>query len=119
MARYRWDKELGKLVELGSDEDLQARGQFITDSAYANLPEHLNTRAKHRAYMRERGLALADDFKETWAKAGEKRAAYFRGEDPKRKEQVRETFERVALMPQARYDRERQARFKRRGWYED
>lgn len=119
MARYRWDKELGKLVELGSDEDLRARGYFITDAAYQNLPEHLNTRAKHHAYMREHGLTLADDFKETWAKNVAKREAFYKGEDPKRKAQVSEVMERVTLMPQARYDRECAERARRRGRHED
>lgn len=39
----------------------------------------ISTRAKHRAYMKEKGLALADDFKETWAKAADERADIAKG----------------------------------------
>lgn len=40
----------------------------------------ISTRSKHREYMKRHGLAMADDFKDTWAKAQAKRDAYRRGE---------------------------------------
>ena len=39
----------------------------------------ISSRTKHREYMRRNGLTTADDFKDTWAKAGQKRAEYYQG----------------------------------------
>ena len=44
----------------------------------------ISSRAKHRAYMRERGLTTADDFRETWAKQERERAERMQGEDATR-----------------------------------
>lgn len=39
----------------------------------------IGSRAKRRAYMQAHGLADADDYKETWAKAAQQRAAFYSG----------------------------------------
>lgn len=39
----------------------------------------ISTRSKHRAYMKANNLAMADDYKEAWAKAQEQRDAYRQG----------------------------------------
>jgi len=42
----------------------------------------ISTRARHRAYMREKGLTTIDDYKGEWAKAQEKRAEIAQGKMP-------------------------------------
>lgn len=40
----------------------------------------ISSRSKHREYMKRHGLTMAEDYKETWAKAEKARDAYRRGE---------------------------------------
>jgi hypothetical protein len=44
----------------------------------------IDTRAKHRAYMKERGLTTIDDFTQTWKREAEQRAERLAGNDPTR-----------------------------------
>lgn len=44
----------------------------------------ISSRAKHRQYMKAKGLTTADDFTETWKKAAAERAARMAGEDKTR-----------------------------------
>jgi hypothetical protein len=37
----------------------------------------INSRAKHREYMRRNGLTTMDDFKDTWDKAAKERAKFY------------------------------------------
>jgi hypothetical protein len=79
--RFRFSAAEGKLVEFTEPE---ARGvQIIGDSHYDGLQAtdgtDISSRAKHKAYMKKNGLTIADDFKETWAKAEEKRADFYQG----------------------------------------
>lgn len=39
----------------------------------------IDSRTKHREYMKRHGLTVADDFKETWAKSQKEREAYRAG----------------------------------------
>lgn len=48
----------------------------------------IDSRTKHREYMKSRGLALADDFKGTWSKAEQQRAEFYRGNDRTRRADV-------------------------------
>lgn len=52
----------------------------------------ISTRTKHRQYMKDHGLSLADDFKETWRKAEKERQAFRAGEhrDPELRATVTE-----------------------------
>lgn len=43
------------------------------DGLRASDGRDISSRSKHRAYMREKGLTTADDFKDTWAKAQKER----------------------------------------------
>jgi len=62
----------------------------ITDSALWNDRSYdglsatdgtpINSRTKHREYMKVNGLTTCDDFKDTWAKARQQRDAYFTGQ---------------------------------------
>lgn len=92
--RYRFDPNLGALVEITDDweptprtpvvTDLYMDGQRSTDGA------DIGSRKKRREYMRANNLADASDFKETWAKAARERAKYFKGDfdHARRKEQI-------------------------------
>jgi putative FmdB family regulatory protein len=62
----------------------------------------IDTRSKHRAYMKANGLAMADDFKQTWADAAKEREKIRSGaaiEDAKRKELIREQVTRAVAQP--------------------
>lgn len=93
MARYVWRQGVG-LVEL-SKAPPEAQVHIQTDAGFDNLqaPDgtDLTSRSKWKEYMHENNLTLASDYKETWAKAAERRAALMEGRarDPKRAEQIR------------------------------
>jgi hypothetical protein len=76
-TRYRWDAAEQKLVEVGADYTPPARHQINSDRHYENLAltdgTIINSRRQHRAYMKAKGLTLADDFKGVWAKQAEER----------------------------------------------
>lgn len=62
----------------------------------------IDTRAKHRAYMRERGLTTIDDFRETWKRDAAARAARLQGEDPSRRADIAEAIKRLEANPATR-----------------
>ena len=55
----------------------------------------IDTRAKHRAYMREHGLTTVDDYTQTWAREAEARAARIAGDDPGRRLDVAEAVAKL------------------------
>ena len=56
----------------------------------------INSRTKHREYMKSRGLAMTQDFKDTWASAAKEREAIRTAQTlPERKRDVREVVERA------------------------
>ena len=60
------------------------------DGLQATDGTDISTRTKHRQYMKENGLTMMDDFKQTWADAAKEREKIRRGEDASRKAIVRE-----------------------------
>ena len=55
----------------------------------------ISTRSKHQAYMKANNLTIADDYKETWAKARAEKDAYMTGRKGTiTKADIRETIER-------------------------
>jgi|SRR5262245_34014341 len=81
----------GSLVEVGQAAlDLPAdAGALWGDAHYRDLraPDGtpIDTRTKHRAYMRDRGLTTADDYTHEWRRAREEREAFYgRAPDPNR-----------------------------------
>lgn len=48
----------------------------------------ISTRTKHRAYMKERGITTADDYRNEWKTAAQQRAADLAGDDPSRREDI-------------------------------
>lgn len=73
--RYVWDPEQGCTVEVGGDYVGQRRNGGLTSEAevYGNLQAtdgtDISSRRKHREYMAHNGLAMAEDYTDTWAKA--------------------------------------------------
>jgi hypothetical protein len=83
-----------------SEPSTDAKVYIVGDRHYDGLRSpidgaDISTRAKHQAYMREKGLVTADDFKNEWAQAAKKREAFFKGEDPNRPKDIAKSFEKV------------------------
>lgn len=55
----------------------------------------IDTRAKHRQYMKERNLTTIDDFSSTWKKAAEERAQRMAGADTTRALDVADAVTRL------------------------
>ena len=91
--RYRFDLETQTLVEIDLETPITPRVEIQTGAHYDGLRATdgtpIDTRGRHRDYMKRNGLALADDFKGTWADAPKRRAAELA-------EGRRETLGRVA-----------------------
>jgi hypothetical protein len=71
-------------IEVTADYIPEARNADATlwnDRSYDGLRAtdgtDISSRTKHREYMKKHGLTTADDFKNTWDKAAEQRAAYY------------------------------------------
>jgi hypothetical protein len=82
--RYIQDPKTHELIEItdGYVPDLRTdSGALWGDRSYDGLRASdgtdISSRTKHRDYMKAKGLATADDFKETWAKAQQAREAYY------------------------------------------
>jgi hypothetical protein len=73
--RYRWDPEKGCCVPVDADfvGERRDNGLKSEEEVYGHIQAtdgtDLSTRRRHREYMREKGLTVADDFKGVWAKA--------------------------------------------------
>ncbi len=72
--RYRFDTELGQMVEVGSDwTDAERRSQVPTEGiVYGSLPlttdgTDVSTKRRHREYMQRNGLTIGTDYKTEWA----------------------------------------------------
>lgn len=104
MGRRRYIAVGNKWVEVTQDYEpppAHAGAYIVGDRHYDGLRSpidgaDISTRAKHKEYMRANGLVTADDFKNEWAKAAEKRAEVFQGVDPRRGRDIAEAAQRVA-----------------------
>ena len=76
--RYRYDEATGTMYEVATDAPVTPRVEISTDTHYDGLRATdgtaIDSRRKHREYLKATGLAMADDFKQTWAEAPAKRA---------------------------------------------
>lgn len=96
--KYRWDEEQQCLVEVDLNYRTPERLPVVGDSHYDGLRATdgtpIDTRAKHREYMRANGLTTADDFTETWKKASESRAEFLAtgGDHKGRRESIERTI---------------------------
>jgi hypothetical protein len=73
--RYVWSTDENRLVEVTPEYVGQRRdeGRRSEEEIYGHTTAtdgtDLSTRARHRNYMREKGLTVAADFTQTWEKA--------------------------------------------------
>lgn len=84
--RYRFNEETNTLEEVPNDyTGADRRAQTATEElTYGGLQATdgtpINTRRRHREYMKTNSLALVGDFTNTWAKQGAEREAFRKGE---------------------------------------
>lgn len=82
--RFIYDQETRELVEVSLDYEptRDAVSRVVNDRHYDGLRATdgtpIDTRAKHREYMRRNGLTTIDDFTKTWERAAQERADYFK-----------------------------------------
>ena len=104
--RYRFDPELGEMVELTGDYERELKkgalnhlGSLWGDRHYAGLQAtdgaDISTRKRHREYMRRTGYTTADDFTNTWAEAKKKREHYMQNGGSVRKQDVYAAIEQL------------------------
>ncbi len=101
--RYIQSKEPPyELIEISDDYQAPMRtdsGALWGDRSYDGLRAtdgtDISTRTKHREYMKANGLATADDFKETWAKAQERRERLFTEGGTITKRDIRSAIEQL------------------------
>jgi hypothetical protein len=98
-GRWVWDEAQQKLVRA---EDYRPQTKalhapIMMDRFYENTKAtdgaDIGSRRKHRAYMKEHGLAPADDYKGEWARAQARRDAAAQGQVPDKTR--REALERA------------------------
>ena len=76
----------------------EARSYVVGDRHYLGLraPDRnrtpIDSRVKHREYMKRHDLSTMDDWKETWQKAAQERSKRLEGYDPSRKADVVQTL---------------------------
>lgn len=90
--------ENGNLAPIEVSDDWQnaaPRAQTVTEGlVYGGLQATdgtaINSRKKHREYMKANNLTLADDYKQTWAQAAKEREKHFTGQadKPARREAI-------------------------------
>ena len=101
--KWIWDEVQQKLVEYDSyrPPERALDAPIMMDRFYENTvaPDgsDIGSRRKHREYMRANGLTTADDYKQTWQKAAEKREAAREGHvpDPRRREAIERAMYRM------------------------
>ncbi len=103
VRRYRYDKELGEVVEVRGDEPRgPGRVELMLDSKYEGLRAtdgtDVSSRRKWQAYARQHNLAHVEDFdKGYWPKKAKERDAMTRGDwgQKERTQAVVEAMRRV------------------------
>ena len=86
---FVYDAASGKLVETTGSAVRNAQLSLLqNDRHYSDQPfkAHdgtvINSRRKHREYMRRHGLTTMDDYGRAWKDAEKRRAEYFGGGNP-------------------------------------
>lgn len=95
MRRRYVQRPDGSLVEITGDEPLALpvdSGALWGDEEYRNMRATdgtpIDTRTKHREYMRARGITTVDDFTDAFKVSEQQRERIARGEDPKRRADI-------------------------------
>ena len=104
-STWHWDPEQKKLVEGPGPRrsDGSGDGWRFSDRLYSGTPfkAHdgtiIDSKKKHREYMKRHGLATADDFKGEWARAEKRREDVYTGRHDKqqRREAVARALEKA------------------------
>lgn len=105
---YHYDEKLGRMVEGPGTRRIDGPsgdGYRFSDRMYSDKPfvapdgTLIDSRKKHREYMKRNNLAIADDFKGTWERAAAERAAFYEGRDQRersaRREHVAQAIEQL------------------------
>ena len=97
MTRRRYVQINGELVEVPLDHVSAPRNHdalLWNDRSYQDVNDpRFHSRTSHREYMKRTGLTTVDDFKSTFARAAEERAARARGEDASRRADIARALE--------------------------
>jgi hypothetical protein len=99
---YHYDEKLGRMVEGPGPRRVDGSGDGwrFSDRIYSGAPFKapdgtvINSKAKHREYLKRTGLTTADDYAGEWKRKADERAAFFEGRGHDRKER-REAVERA------------------------
>lgn len=92
MSRRRWvyvETSPGHVeaVEVSAEREPEARLQISMDTHYDGLRTtegiDIGSRRKHQQYMKDNGLTLADDYRQSWADARKQRDDFFTGNSGK------------------------------------
>lgn len=83
---FVYDPLTKRLVEGRAPKPADTGDRLMSDRLYDKLPpaadgSHINTRTRHRQYMKRNNLTTIDDYQGTWEKAREKREAFYKGDD--------------------------------------
>jgi hypothetical protein len=113
--RYVWDPELRELVEVTPQP---ASSEPASPAVWGDIERFvspvdgktvISDRGQYRRHMKQHGMAPADDFKETWAKARAERQARAEGRHPAdraaRIQALRDSFEHNRNQERARRGR--------------
>lgn len=104
MARRRfiYDRTTGEMVEVDLDYQHSPQGSVSTDSvlwndrSYQDMNDpRFSSRAGHREYMRQNGLATADDYRGVWKDAEKRRIAVRNGFDPGRRSDIERSIHQL------------------------
>lgn len=98
---YHYDPALGKLVP-GPAERRAVRtvdSSFYSDNPFkAHDGTIVNSKKKHRDYMRRHNLTTMDDFTNTWKDAEKQREKFYTGDSDhkERREDIERAFEKYS-----------------------
>jgi hypothetical protein len=93
--------------EQGSGDGYRFSDRLYSDKPFkAHDGTVIDSRKKHREYMRRHGLTTMDDFKGTWSESRKRREAFYQGRDPEVRKQIRQDVIRAIEQPR-RGDRPR------------
>jgi hypothetical protein len=96
--RYWWNPKLMLFEEITEDWTPKPRVELSTGTCYEGLQATdgtpINSRAKHREYMRLHGFTTTDDYTQSWERAAKERADFYTtgGDHKARKEAIGRAF---------------------------
>lgn len=94
---YHYDEKLGKMVEGPGPRRVDGSGDGwrFSDRLYSGTPFKgvdgtvIDSKKKHREYMKRHNLTTMDDFAGEWRRKAEERAEFYRrAPDPARKQDI-------------------------------